>query len=518
MTYALLLSPARRIVGGLCLISIFSVLGCSGEAEEGIQLANRRQEIKGGTVDSTSKFVVLLISVSGPGGLCTGTLIAPNLVLTAQHCVADIPAVAGVPSGSIDCDRSKFGPKTPAGSLYITTDTTFSQNSRNFIGVREVIVPPGSNNVCGNDIALLILSNNIPASVATPIFPRLDTAPTRGERYTAIGYGHIGDARQSGSGTRRRLENLSVQCVGSACPYYAQVNTTELLGSDGTCQGDSGGGAFDSAGRVFGALSRGYGNCQGSTYSGTYRWASWIRDAGRRAAQLGGYSAPAWVGGDSSPADFDLDGIPDARDNCPEVSNSNQLDMDRDGTGDACDDDVDGDGVDDHSDNCPFVVNRDQRDTDGDTVGDACDNDPDGDFVDNARDNCAFVANPDQADLDSDGVGDVCDEDADGDGVLNAMDNCPTVSNADQNPAACGGMDPHTNHDPDTDPQDPVIPGDNTEEDPVVVRQVPSPTSTGHSSCAVANPAGPQPTTLALLFGLGLGMVSFASWRRKLIG
>jgi len=37
------------------------------------------------------------------------------------------------------------------------------------------------------------------------------------------------------------------------------------------------------------------------------------------------------------PPDSDGDGVPDAIDNCPNVANANQLDMDSDGTGDLCD-------------------------------------------------------------------------------------------------------------------------------------------------------------------------------------
>lgn len=52
-------------------------------------------------------------------------------------------------------------------------------------------------------------------------------------------------------------------------------------------------------------------------------------------------------------------------DNCPDVSNADQTDTDRDGVGDACDDDDDDDGVDDEDDNCQFVRNPDQRDENG---------------------------------------------------------------------------------------------------------------------------------------------------------
>jgi hypothetical protein len=106
-----------------------------------------------------------------------------------------------------------------------------------------------------------------------------------------------------------------------------------------------------------------------------------------------------------APGDRDGDGVPDDRDNCPDVHNSDQENSDSDALGDACD-------------NCPYIDNPDQADFDGDGVGDACD-DSDGDGVMDADDNCPTVANPGQHDEDQDGVGDVCD-------------NCPSVPNPDQ--------------------------------------------------------------------------------------
>jgi DNA-binding beta-propeller fold protein YncE len=109
----------------------------------------------------------------------------------------------------------------------------------------------------------------------------------------------------------------------------------------------------------------------------------------------------------TSDEDRDSDGIVNALDNCPDIYNPDQDDLDGDGIGDACDPDIDGDGIPNQIDNCPMVENPDQADSDGDGVGDVCDN-------------CPLAANADQADTDGNGRGNACqtikgDLDRDGD-------------------------------------------------------------------------------------------------------
>lgn len=72
-------------------------------------------------------------------------------------------------------------------------------------------------------------------------------------------------------------------------------------------------------------------------------------------------------------SDDDEDDIPALYDNCPDVANTDQDDLDNDGIGDLCDDDMDGDGVPNDIDNCPTTANADQTDVDNDGIGDICD-------------------------------------------------------------------------------------------------------------------------------------------------
>lgn len=145
--------------------------------------------------------------------------------------------------------------------------------------------------------------------------------------------------------------------------------------------------------------------------------------------------------------------------------------------------DTDGDSVSDEADNCWDVSNATQTDLDGDNVGDSCDIDRDGDGYANDFETSVLQTSPDLWDTDNDGVSDLydcgktdpelgyggdCDivyvmkdtpppppeqdiidpdADDDEDGILNSLDNCPTVFNPaqqdgdeDGNGDACDNM------------------------------------------------------------------------------
>lgn len=88
--------------------------------------------------------------------------------------------------------------------------------------------------------------------------------------------------------------------------------------------------------------------------------------------------------------------------------------------------DFDADGIIDQFDNCPDIPNPTQRDVDTDLHGDECDSDDDNDMVSDKID--LFDEDPTEAfDFDFDGIGSKHDDDDDNDGILDSDDSTPIL-------------------------------------------------------------------------------------------
>jgi MYXO-CTERM domain-containing protein len=272
-------------------VSLFAASCGTGAVDE---LGRSTAGLKGGVVDTTATSVVGVVNTKPTfSSICTGSLIAPNLVLVARSCVSDL---AG--GGGTTCATSLF--TAPGGSLDVYFDATITQDAGAHVHVDKTIVP-SDDHVCGNDLALLVLSSNIPSSVATPIVPRLDVAPTKGETYTAVGYGAI-DETGAETGVRRHLTSLAVACV-TGCPEVT-AEGKEIVGAAGPCNGDNGSPAIDTAGKVFAISSRGPGACAAGLYTRLDAAAAFLKAGALEAATKGGYTAPAWA---TSPGDAGTD-------------------------------------------------------------------------------------------------------------------------------------------------------------------------------------------------------------------
>lgn len=258
-----------------------------------------------GAVDTEGNWPgVVVMQIRKPEGIatCTGVLIAPNLLLTARHCVSSTqPALV--------CGASPLAPPVGGDDVLSTNDLVLADTSPVVRTVR-VEVPPEGNDECGFDIAAVILAGEFEGAEIYP--PRLDRDVTTGETFTAVGYGTTGSG---GLGTRRVLGEVSVACVGGVDCTIPEVQETEWVATDGAfCRSDSGAPAIDADGNVIGVISKGINPCSTPILSSTYAFRDWIRAVGVMAAEEGDYPSPAWAieAPDAGLADAGTDAPPES--------------------------------------------------------------------------------------------------------------------------------------------------------------------------------------------------------------
>jgi MYXO-CTERM domain-containing protein len=208
--------------------------------------------------------VVKLRALKNDGNMlfCTATLIAPNLVLTAMHCVATVTDAANCTTdgelgpGSLD---GTFGdPFVPSNiSIHLGAD-----EDEPVAALGEKIFTSGANTVCKDDVAVVALDReltNVPVAAL-----RLGVGNQRGEAFRVVGFGRTEDAT---TGVRKTRDDLKIQLLGKSAYVDSSdsipPNTFASVGVS-VCNGDSGGPAFTSKNAVTGVVSHGA-SCESKT-------------------------------------------------------------------------------------------------------------------------------------------------------------------------------------------------------------------------------------------------------------
>ena len=185
------------------------------------------EEIVGGStvtpMDSISKHLAFIYSDSDYS-YCTGTIIGPNVILTAAHCIKD-------PSKTLSIG---FGLDYIDGQMQVRYSTVSVSHSQfKFDSTYE-----------RNDIALIYFTGGLPQGFSPAPLANASVFAKPTAAFVAVGYGRLKGVRNipasdNGYGRLRKV-NLQVQSVSSNKKTF-QVSQQD---GRGICYGDSGGPAF----------------------------------------------------------------------------------------------------------------------------------------------------------------------------------------------------------------------------------------------------------------------------------
>lgn len=262
-------------------LTLAGATGCAAETEDSAQVdvavaTDPSVRIYGGEDDTdgqaTSSVIALKVARGSNFELCSGALIAPNVVLTARHCVSTSVTT------SVSCDENGHSTNGPhVGADLAPSDVTVYTGASPKFGQKPVaaakaFVTPGGDSLCDADIALVVLDHAI--GDAAPLAVRTGGHIAAGETVRSVGYGQ--NDKLMPIGTRLRRDGVAILAMGAGISKSrTALGAHEFEVGESICEGDSGGPAISEVtGAVIGVVSRG-GNCDdqaGHIYTTTTGW------------------------------------------------------------------------------------------------------------------------------------------------------------------------------------------------------------------------------------------------------
>ncbi|MEO6950576.1 MAG: trypsin-like serine protease [Polyangia bacterium] len=225
------------------LVLVLGAVAAGCESPQSTESATAAPII-GGTADSTDSSVVALYAqTKTSGALCTASVIAPTVLLTAAHCVA--PGEIGQGATFV---------ALPSGNLNESTTERWTVKETHFDPAFDA-----TRITSGHDIAVVILDE--PVKLAPLAVNQADIASLVGSKVRLVGYGVNDGTAQTGAGIKRSVSAL----VDTVDDKLIQIGGN---GKD-TCQGDSGGPALATIGGkkvIVGVTSFGQAGCGGGGY------------------------------------------------------------------------------------------------------------------------------------------------------------------------------------------------------------------------------------------------------------
>ncbi len=248
-------------------LSVALVGGCGPARNNDVSQTSQaivHGEVSGADQDATLLLVLVDRASSRRLGVCTATLVAPRLVLTARHCVAKTDTdVACSPSGEPVLGGRVLGNRAPEDIFVFAgpTRAAFTGDAPPELDMEKwqpdgqgaEILDDGATTLCDHDIAFVRLKE--PILNVTPALLRLDSGISPGESLVTVGWGVTSMELEPRKRQQRR--GVTVKRVGPS-DELPILTKSEVLFDESICLGDSGGPVFaQGTGAVIGVVSRG---------------------------------------------------------------------------------------------------------------------------------------------------------------------------------------------------------------------------------------------------------------------